>query len=267
MYIYMNKISYLNKYLKYKYKYLKLLGGSGKGTYDPKENRCVSTVVNSKVQRKIYSINFLWLNRNIETSYRLQQYIFPFKNQKVSHTEIISINLEYIKNILNIIKWSQKNPTAVINIWHDSNPTMVDNTKQLIHNLLNYDKLIIEFETLFIIITNINLLKKYLNKEQEFIEQIICDKLTNQYLNINRKLDNPKIIDSYIIKQEFMDKMKEAGIMTSQVHNRNDINSCVKDFQETLPNLDLLEKELVCMPVGWWLKEEDLRYIIKKCMI
>jgi dTDP-4-amino-4,6-dideoxygalactose transaminase len=65
-------------------------------------------------------------------------------------------------------------------------------------------------------------------------------------------------------KQEFMDKMKEAGIMTSQVHNRNDINSCVKDFQETLPNLDLLEKELVCIPVGWWLSEEDLKYIIRK---
>ena len=35
-------------------------------------------------------------------------------------------------------------------------------------------------------------------------------------------------------KQEFMDKMKEAGIMTSHVHNRNDINSCVKDYVEQL---------------------------------
>jgi len=64
-------------------------------------------------------------------------------------------------------------------------------------------------------------------------------------------------------KQEFMDKMKEAGIMTSQVHNRNDINSCVKDFQESLPNLDLLEKELVCIPVGWWLGQYELEKIVK----
>ena len=217
----MNKISYLNKYLKYKSKYLKLLGGSGKGTYDTKENRCVPTVVNSNVQRKIYSINFLWLNRNIETSYRLQQYIFPFKNQKVTHTEIISINLEYIKNILNIIKWSQKNPTAVINIWHDSNPTMVENTKQLINNLLNCDKLIIEFETLFIIIDNIYLFINYLKMikiKYEFekeklielekrIEKIICDELTNQYVEIKINSENPKIIDSFKIKQEFMDKI------------------------------------------------------------
>ena len=58
--------------------------------------------------------------------------------------------------------------------------------------------------------------------------------------------------------------MKVAGIMTSQVHNRNDINSCVGDFQEGLPNLDILEKELVCIPVGWWLEEKELKYIVKK---
>jgi predicted glycosyl hydrolase (DUF1957 family) len=50
--------------------------------------------------------------------------------------------------------------------------------------------------------------------------------------------------------------------MTSQVHNRNDINSCVKIFEEQLPNLDLLEKELVCIPVGWWLSEVEREYII-----
>ena len=64
-------------------------------------------------------------------------------------------------------------------------------------------------------------------------------------------------------KHEFMEKMKEAGIMTSQVHNRNDINSCVKDFQEPLPNLDILEKELVCIPVGWWLSNTDLEKVVR----
>ena len=64
-------------------------------------------------------------------------------------------------------------------------------------------------------------------------------------------------------KLEFMEKMKEEGIMTSQVHNRNDINSCVKDFAENLPNLDILEKELVCIPVGWWLTQENLEHIVK----
>ena len=68
-------------------------------------------------------------------------------------------------------------------------------------------------------------------------------------------------------KQEFMDKMKEAGIMTSQVHNRNDINSCVEPFQESLPKLDLLEKELVCIPVGWWLSEGDIVKIFSNILL
>ena len=48
--------------------------------------------------------------------------------------------------------------------------------------------------------------------------------------------NNPKCNSAYWLytirvlngkKHEFMTKMKEVGIMTSQVHNRNDINSCV----------------------------------------
>ena len=85
--------------------------------------------------------------------------------------------------------------------------------------------------------------------------------------------NNPKCNSAYWLytirvlngkKHEFMTKMKEAGIMTSQVHNRNDINSCVKEFEEILPNLDILEKELVCIPVGWWLEENDLELIVSK---
>jgi dTDP-4-amino-4,6-dideoxygalactose transaminase len=80
---------------------------------------------------------------------------------------------------------------------------------------------------------------------------------------------NPKCNSAYWLytirvknKEYFMEKMKENGIMTSQVHNRNDINSCVKDYKEELPNLDILEKDMVCIPVGWWLTKEELDFII-----
>jgi dTDP-4-amino-4,6-dideoxygalactose transaminase len=66
-------------------------------------------------------------------------------------------------------------------------------------------------------------------------------------------------------KQDFMEKMKAAGIMTSQVHNRNDVHSCVKVYEESLPNMDILEKDMVCIPVGWWLTKENLEYIIEEC--
>ena len=65
-------------------------------------------------------------------------------------------------------------------------------------------------------------------------------------------------------KNIFIEKMKEYGIMTSQVHNRNDLNSCVEDFQCDLPNITELEKELICIPVGWWLEKSDLDYMINK---
>tara|TARA_A100001015_G_scaffold312523_1_gene417840 strand:+ start:271 stop:867 length:597 start_codon:yes stop_codon:yes gene_type:complete len=91
------------------------------------------------------------------------------------------------------------------------------------------------------------------------------------YKKFNDIKDNSKCKSAYWLytirvlngkKQEFMDKMKEQNIMTSQVHNRNDINSCVKEFEEILPNLDILEKELVCIPVGWWLTRVESEYIV-----
>lgn len=65
-------------------------------------------------------------------------------------------------------------------------------------------------------------------------------------------------------KNEFIEKMKEYGIVTSQVHNRNDLNTCVIDYKYELPNISELEKELICIPVGWWLEKEDLDYMINK---
>lgn len=62
-------------------------------------------------------------------------------------------------------------------------------------------------------------------------------------------------------KQEFINYMQTHKIMCSQVHNRNDIHSSVKDFRTYLPNLDSLEHEIVCVPCGWWLTSEQRDYI------
>jgi dTDP-4-amino-4,6-dideoxygalactose transaminase len=65
-------------------------------------------------------------------------------------------------------------------------------------------------------------------------------------------------------KNNFIEKMKEYGITTSQVHNRNDLNTCVSEYTCELPNINELEKELICIPVGWWLTQSDLDYMIEK---
>ena len=50
--------------------------------------------------------------------------------------------------------------------------------------------------------------------------------------------------------------------MVSRVHERNDIHSCMSEFGTDLPNLDKLVKEMICIPVGWWVTPEDRQYIV-----
>lgn len=63
-------------------------------------------------------------------------------------------------------------------------------------------------------------------------------------------------------KGEFIEYMKEKGVMVSQVHQRNDVHTVFDDFRINLPNLDEIEGKLVCLPVGWWLSDYDLERIV-----
>jgi dTDP-4-amino-4,6-dideoxygalactose transaminase len=63
-------------------------------------------------------------------------------------------------------------------------------------------------------------------------------------------------------RPNFMKYMKECRIIVSQVHERNDIHSCVKQFRTILPNLDKYIDKLVSIPVGWWITKEDREYIV-----
>lgn len=63
-------------------------------------------------------------------------------------------------------------------------------------------------------------------------------------------------------KQDFMDYMKSCGIVVSQVHERNDIHSSLREYKTILPNLDKITPKLISIPVGWWVTEEDRDYIV-----
>lgn len=67
-----------------------------------------------------------------------------------------------------------------------------------------------------------------------------------------------KIVD----KHNFIQYMKEKGVMCSQVHHRNDVHSCVKMFKTELPQLDSLVEKMVCIPCGWWMSQTDAEYIV-----
>lgn len=63
-------------------------------------------------------------------------------------------------------------------------------------------------------------------------------------------------------RDEVMQKMKEEGIMTSKVHARNDTHSMFKDsYNPNLPGVESFNRTHLCIPVGWWVTEEDRKRI------
>lgn len=64
-------------------------------------------------------------------------------------------------------------------------------------------------------------------------------------------------------KKDFMDYMKQCGIVVSQVHERNDIHSTVRQYKTLLPNLDKITPRLISIPVGWWVTKEEREYIVE----
>jgi dTDP-4-amino-4,6-dideoxygalactose transaminase len=64
-------------------------------------------------------------------------------------------------------------------------------------------------------------------------------------------------------RADFMKYMKECGIAVSQVHERNDIHTCTRDYKSMLPNLDKTIGKVISIPVGWWVTNEDREYIVE----
>tara|TARA_R110000744_G_scaffold142853_1_gene254612 strand:+ start:16152 stop:17309 length:1158 start_codon:yes stop_codon:yes gene_type:complete len=64
-------------------------------------------------------------------------------------------------------------------------------------------------------------------------------------------------------QDDFMLKMKNCNIMVSRVHERNDKHSCVSQYRTKLKNLDGLTKEMICIPAGWWITDEQREYIVE----
>lgn len=62
----------------------------------------------------------------------------------------------------------------------------------------------------------------------------------------------------------FIKYMREAGIETNPVHTRNDLFSVFSKYKSSLPSLDSFADNMICIPCGWWVSEEDRSYIAEK---
>lgn len=64
-------------------------------------------------------------------------------------------------------------------------------------------------------------------------------------------------------KESFIKEMAELGIESSPSHYRCDKHACVAEYKnDNLPGMDLVEKEMTLIPIGWWLSDEQWRYVI-----
>ena len=60
----------------------------------------------------------------------------------------------------------------------------------------------------------------------------------------------------------FVRWMNERGVMTSRVHQRNDIHTYAKKYQAVLPGVDEFNAHQCSIPVGWWLTPADTAYVM-----
>lgn len=99
---------------------------------------------------------------------------------------------------------------------------------------------------------------KYYEKELRFLPGIELlkqvDNSSSAYWIFTIKVQN---------KHRFLKHMTEKGITVSQVHGRNDVHSCVKQYKSFLPQMDALEREIISIPCGWWLTSKELEYIVE----
>ena len=107
--------------------------------------------------------------------------------------------------------------------------------------------------------TNIEILRKNGKFYNEELKTLKCVQMIKYHPQAVYWLYTLKIKD----RDEFVEFMKTKGVQASKVHKRNDGHTCLKDSVQTLPQLDDLEKNYVCIPVGWWLSDNDKKYIVK----
>lgn len=64
-------------------------------------------------------------------------------------------------------------------------------------------------------------------------------------------------------RQGFISYLADHGIAASPVHARNDTHRAFHSPSGPLPGVDYFASRNVAIPVGWWLKQDDVFHIIK----
>ncbi len=63
-------------------------------------------------------------------------------------------------------------------------------------------------------------------------------------------------------RSDFIEMMHNNGVVVSELHKRNDLHDYLNDFNCSLPSLDKFYEELIHIPCGWWVTEQDRNKIV-----
>ena len=107
------------------------------------------------------------------------------------------------------------------------------------------------------------LLQKHI-ENGHYYNQNLQDIKDLELMNYSDKLDIPFWIYKIKVKNidKFMKNMESKNIIVSRVHERNDKHTATKAYQTNLPLLESFIDEMVCIPVGWWVGENERKYIL-----
>jgi len=64
------------------------------------------------------------------------------------------------------------------------------------------------------------------------------------------------------VRAQLITDLKHAGVQCSKLHQRNDVYSGFGARPRPLPGTTLLEQEMLALPSGWWLSNNDLDQIV-----
>lgn len=118
-------------------------------------------------------------------------------------------------------------------------------------------------------IENFKYLDKIVNKHREnakYYDEMFKDKIKYVPENLKGKSSYWLYTIHTNNRDELMQKLKEEGIMSSKVHSRNDTHSMFSRFKRDLPGVEEFNRTHLCIPVGWWVTEEDREFIAKKVL-
>jgi dTDP-4-amino-4,6-dideoxygalactose transaminase len=59
-------------------------------------------------------------------------------------------------------------------------------------------------------------------------------------------------------RDHLLAQLKQAGVLASMLHQRNDRYSGMPAERRALPGVDEIERDVLAIPCGWWLDSADL---------